>query len=77
MCIRDSCTLGGDYSVANSVSGDGAVVVGYSYLAGNSDQRPFRWSGGVMADLGGGEAMTVSDDGAVVGVCLLYTSRCV
>ncbi|MBP6736566.1 MAG: hypothetical protein KA139_03975 [Rhodobacteraceae bacterium] len=66
----DLGTLGGDYSMANAVSSNGAVVVGYTYLAGNSAQRAFRWSGGVMADLGAGDALTVSDDGAVVGVIL-------
>ncbi|MCX6920128.1 MAG: autotransporter domain-containing protein [Verrucomicrobia bacterium] len=61
---------GGNYSSAHAVSADGAVVVGE---AGNdsNEYRAFRWTRGVMTDLGtlGGYysyPSAVSADGAVV-----------
>lgn len=65
-------TLGGTYSAANGVSGDGTVVVGESFLTGNFASHPFRWTqSGGMADLGtlggtSGAATGASSDGAVV-----------
>ena len=70
--------LGGDSSVANAVSADGSVVVGYSYVGGRSveDTTPthaFRWTqAGGMADLGvlpgdsSSSANAVSADGSTV-----------
>ena len=65
-------TLGGDQSGAFGVSADGAVVVGWSFIAAGG-YRAFRWTAsGGMQDLGtllGGresEARGVSADGAVV-----------
>jgi probable HAF family extracellular repeat protein len=68
--MTDLGTLGGNYSSAQAVSADGAVVVGQSYNASN-EYRAFRWTGGIMTDLGtlGGNyssAQAVSADGAVV-----------
>ena len=66
--MLDLGTLGGTYSIGNAVNGDGAVVVGYSTLPGDNAYRAFRWTAGGMADIGGGEAVAVSDDGAVVAI---------
>jgi probable HAF family extracellular repeat protein len=62
--------LGGNYSQPQSVSTNGAVVVGHADN-NNGQNRAFRWTGGVMTDLGtlGGNhsiAKAVSADGAVV-----------
>lgn len=78
--MSDLGTLGGTYSYATAASGDGSVVVGSSYIAGNTAIHPFRWvngaSGGVLGNtqmsnlgtLGGssGGASGVSADGSVV-----------
>ncbi len=66
----DLGTLGGTYSYASGVNADGAVVVWYSGIAGDTSYHAFRWEGGVMSDLmtlGGNysDANGVSDDGAV------------
>jgi probable HAF family extracellular repeat protein len=68
--MTDLGTLGGDEPYAYAVSANGAVVVGYSYVA-SGDYYAFRWTDGVMTDLGalGGntsEAYAVSADGMVV-----------
>jgi probable HAF family extracellular repeat protein len=62
--------LGGNYSQPQAVSTNGAVVVGHADN-NNGQNRAFRWTGGVMTDLGtlGGNysiAKAVSADGAVV-----------
>ena len=66
--LTDLGTLGGNSSVTYGVSADGSVVVGYSFTG--SDYRAFRWSGGVMTNLGtlGGFSIAygVSADGSVV-----------
>ncbi|MDH6524785.1 autotransporter domain-containing protein, partial [Polynucleobacter sphagniphilus] len=67
----DLGTLGGTYSSANGVSADGSVIVGYSYITGDSAQHAFKYSGGTMSDLGtlGGtysSANAVSADGKVI-----------
>ncbi|TBW32916.1 autotransporter domain-containing protein [Siculibacillus lacustris] len=72
----DLGTLGGNDAVATGVSADGSVVVGYSSdrrsgdLARLPKTHAFRWSGGVMTDLGSlgaaNRATAVSADGAVV-----------
>ncbi|WP_168734226.1 autotransporter domain-containing protein [Pseudothauera nasutitermitis] len=58
-------------SSAYGVSADGSVVVGYAHATGDTAYRAFRWTNGVMTDLGtlGGtfsEASGVSANGAVV-----------
>jgi probable HAF family extracellular repeat protein len=68
--MTDLGTLGGNYSSAQAVSADGAVVVGEAQNASN-EYRAFRWTGGVMTDLGtlSGDlsyAQDVSADGSVV-----------
>lgn len=63
--------LGGG-SRATGVSGDGAVVVGDAYESNHDNPKAFRWTDGVMTDLGhlpGGlaaSASKVSADGSVV-----------
>ncbi|MDP2823408.1 MAG: hypothetical protein Q8O52_12130 [Sulfuritalea sp.] len=69
--MYDLGTLGGTSSVANGVSADGAVVVGWAYPTGDAALRAFRWTNNVMTDLGtlGGTdsgAESVSADGSVV-----------
>jgi probable HAF family extracellular repeat protein len=72
-------SLGGSYSGATSVNGDGSVIVGYSYLPGlvsfngvnYNAQHAFRWTNAGMVDLGtlGGPvsgANGVSSSGSVV-----------
>ncbi|MDO9600052.1 MAG: autotransporter domain-containing protein [Azoarcus sp.] len=65
-------TLGGNYSYAHSMSADGGVVVGYSYLSDAGQYRAFRWTETAgMVDLGtlGGNysyAYGVSADGGTV-----------
>ena len=71
--MRALGTLGGDLSVANDVSANGAVVVGWSYDDARR-QRAFRWTeaSGQMQDLGTlpgtdySVASGVSADGSVV-----------
>ena len=73
--MSDLGTLGGADSIAYGVSGDGVVVVGYSYING-AVNHAFRWvatagGGGTMTDLGtlGGTysyANAASSDGSVV-----------
>ena len=69
--MTDLGTLGGTNSYANAVSANGSVIVGYSDITGGG-QRAFRYSGGVMSDLGtllGGTysyAFGVSADGSVI-----------
>jgi len=65
--------VGGTYSAGRGVSADGAVVVGHSGVPVGSFEfaHAFRWTGGVMTDLGtlGGNnsaAYGVSDNGSVV-----------
>jgi probable HAF family extracellular repeat protein len=62
-------------SIANDVSANGSVVVGYSYAPNDLSQHAFRWSGGVLTDIGslglGGDtvAKKVSADGStIIGV---------
>ncbi len=68
----DLGTLGGTFSQANSVNGDGQVV-GESLLAGDSTDRGFVWTpAGGMVDLGtlGGtqsEARAVNSGGQIAG----------
>lgn len=75
--MTDLGTLGGDTSSAVAVSADGSVVVGNSQTSDLVPAyalqltRAFRWTGGVMTDLGslgGGysTAVGVSSNGAVV-----------
>lgn len=66
-------TLGGTKSVPYGLSADGSVIVGWSYLSGNSGQRPVSWvdgstSGIDLGTLGGtyGVAFAVSSDGNVI-----------
>ena len=68
--MTDLGTLGGNYSTAQAVSADGAVVVGRAHEASNQS-RAFRWTSAGMVDLGtlGGDfsaAYGVSANGAVV-----------
>jgi probable HAF family extracellular repeat protein len=65
----DLSTLGGVSSIANAVSSDGSVVVGYSDTT--TAIRAFSWSSGTLIDLGtlGGSnsyAYSVSADGGVI-----------
>ena len=67
----DLGTLGGSSSFAMNANRVGQVV-GYSYTAGDAEQRAFRWQNGVMTDLGtlGGSfshATAVNGLGHVVG----------
>ena len=69
--MTDLGTLGGTTSSANAVSADGSVIVGYSYLTGNSVRHAFKYTGSTMTDLGtlGGTdsfASAVSADGSVI-----------
>ena len=63
-------TLGGASSFATQTSADGAVVVGRSGTAGGVNHA-FRWSGGIMTDLGtfGGTG------GAACRACSAETAR--
>jgi probable HAF family extracellular repeat protein len=68
--MTDLGTLGGNFSFAQAVSADGAVVLGAAGNASN-ETRAFRWTGGVMTDLGtlGGNfsgVRAISSDGSVV-----------
>lgn len=76
----------GDRSSATGVSADGSVVVGTSWDSNRSNPKAFRWTSGVMSDLGslpGGVAASASkvsaDGSVVVGVSLadpvLYGTR--
>ena len=70
--MTDLGTLGGTSSAAFGVSADGKVIVGYSYLTGNSGAfHAFKYVGTTMTDLGtlGGTnsiAYSVSADGSVI-----------
>ena len=68
--MLDLGTLGGTISYADSVSADGAVIVGSAGIAGGASHA-FKYSGSTMLDLGtlGGTssyARAVSADGAVI-----------
>jgi probable HAF family extracellular repeat protein len=69
--MADLGTLGGTNSVANGISADGSVIVGYSQITGNAANHAFKYSGSTMTDLGtlGGTnsyATGVSADGKVI-----------
>ena len=49
--FTDLGTLGGTYSVAHGIN-DAGQVTGYAYLAGNSTEHAFLYSGGSLQDLG-------------------------
>jgi len=58
---------GENYSVANGVSADGSIVVGYSIDTNTFSVQAFRWTqSGGMVSLGDGLAYGVSADGSVV-----------
>jgi probable HAF family extracellular repeat protein len=53
--IQNIGTLGGSQTFlggSNNISSDGTVVVGASNITGNVARHAFRWSGGVMTDIG-------------------------
>ncbi len=67
----DLGTLGGAYSYIRAMSADGSVIVGYSFLTGDSVFHAFKYTGSTMSDLGtlGGRnssANLVSADGKVI-----------
>jgi probable HAF family extracellular repeat protein len=69
--LRDLGTLGGSYSSASAIN-DKGVVVGTSYLAGDSATRGFIYDNGAMTALGtlGGTSSTAVDinrHGVIVG----------
>jgi probable HAF family extracellular repeat protein len=67
--LTDLGTLGGNESSASGVSADGSVVVGSATNASNQG-RVFRWTSGIMTDLGtsaaGDTSLHVSADGSTV-----------
>ena len=67
--LTDLGTLGGSESYASAVSADGSVVVGQAKNASNQ-HRVFRWTSGIMTDLGtsaaGDTSLLVSADGSTV-----------
>ncbi len=69
--MNDLGTLGGTNSVAFSASGDGSVIVGYSFIYGSGANIAFKYSGNTMTNLGtlGGRnsyARGISADGSVI-----------
>ena len=69
--MTDLGSFGGTSSSASAVSADGSVIVGYSYLTGDSAAHAFKYSGSAMTDLGtlggtGSSAYAVSADGLVI-----------
>lgn len=68
--MTDLGTLGGTFANAVSINGSG-VITGWSYTTGNQSIHAFRYSGGVMSDLGvinsQSRSNDINDAGDVVG----------
>ncbi|NTW51110.1 MAG: autotransporter domain-containing protein [Chlorobiaceae bacterium] len=70
--LIDVGTLGGTGSSFYALSADGMVIVGYAQTTADAADHAFRYSGGIMTDLGtlvGGsssQAVAVSADGSVI-----------
>ena len=69
--IRDLGTLDGTNSAATGASADGSVIVGVSYISGDTAIQAFKYVGSTMTSLGtlGGtnsQANSVSADGSVI-----------
>ena len=69
--MQDLGSLGGDLAQANGINYSGQIV-GFSYLAGNSQADAFLYANGTMKDLGnlGGsysQANAINNPGTVVG----------
>ena len=67
----DLGTLGGTCATPNALNNQG-LVVGDSFLAGDSTYHPFLWDRGVLTDLGtlggnNGQALWLNDAGEVIG----------
>ena len=76
--IQNIGTLGGSQAFlggSNNISADGTVVVGASNITGNLERHAFRWSGGVMTDIGTAAAAPIAGPTACRAMAMSLSAR--